>query len=340
MITTAPYRYSNTIGVDANNGRGFKGPVDMVFGLNGIIYVLNRGGAESETVAEWKRITMCTLDEDYLGEFSHGGTADGQMMWPTGIAVDQEGNLYVSDEALHRISIFSKDGEFLSKWGVQGAGDGEFDRPAGIVFDSNGNLLVVDGMNCRIQKYSKDGKYLSGWGHPGSGYGEFNVPWGIALDHSENVYVADWRNDRIQKFDSNGNFLLTLGSSGGGDGEFNRPAGVAVDNEGNIYVADWGNERVQVFDSNGRFIAKFMGESGLSKWAKDYFISNQDELEERLKSDMEPEVDSSDDYLRDQSASVEKLFWGPTNVKIDSQGKIYVLDSCRQRIQIYEKTGS
>ena len=332
------YRYSHTIGFNGNSGRGFKNPVDVALGPNNVLYVLNRADFEVEARLLYKRVTMCTVDEDYLGQFSSGGTGDGQIMWPVSIALDNDENIYISDEALQRISVFDKGGRFLAKWGVQGSGDGEFDRPAGIAIDKDGNLLVADALNHRVQKYTKDGRYLGGWGRAGTGYGELNYPWGVAIDQAGDVYVADWRNDRIQKFDADGGYLASWGASGDGDGQFHRPAGVAVDLEGEIYVADWGNERVQVIGPDGSFRAKLRGESGLSKWAEDYFFANQDEFEEREKGNMEPELDPlAAESPRGESASIEKLFWGPTSVKLDDQGRVFVVDSCRHRIQVYLK---
>ena len=339
MGTQVSYRYSHTVGIYAESGRGFHNPVDLAMDRDGIIYVVNRAGFDAPSRMHCKRVTVCSVDEEeYLGYFSGGGTGDGQIMWPASIAIDQDENLYISDEALHRISIFSKRGQFLSKWGVHGTRDGELNRPAGIAFDKDEQLLVVDGLNNRVQKFTKEGQFLGGWGRAGTGDGEFNVPWGIGLDQTGNVYVADWRNDRVQKFDAQGKHLATLGTPGQGDGELQRPAGVTVDQEGDIYIADWGNERVQVFDPDGGFRAKIRGESGLSKWAEGYFVSNQDELEERRKANMEPELDRlSSGSVQDQSASIEKLLWGPTSVKIDARGRVYIVDSLRHRIQIYEK---
>jgi DNA-binding beta-propeller fold protein YncE len=337
-ITQDLYRYSQTLGFYAQIGRGFNNPVDVALGRAGVLYVLNRAGADVELRMPYKRVTMCTLAEDYLGDFSSGGSGEGQLMWPVAIAIDADGHVYISDEALHRISIFDERGRFLSQWGTKGSGEGEFDRPAGIAFDADQHLLVVDGRNHRIQRYTKDGRWLGQWGSRGRGSGEFNLPWGVAVDRSGAVYVADWRNDRVQKFDPAGNFLAAYGTSGRGDGEFRRPAGVAVGAEGHIYVADWGNERVQVLAPDGSFVAKFRGEAGLSKWGESYFIANQDELEERRKADLEPKLDlSPEDDLRQESASVEKFFWGPTAVKVDEQGRVYVVDSCRHRIQVYRK---
>jgi DNA-binding beta-propeller fold protein YncE len=332
------YRYSQTLGFYAQIGRGFNNPVDVALGHDGVLYVLNRAGADIELRMPYKRVTMCTLAEDYLGDFSSGGGGEGQLMWPVAIVIDAEERIYISDEALHRISIFDKQGRFLSQWGARGSGEGEFNRPAGIAFDAEQHLLVVDGRNHRIQRYGKDGSFLGQWGSAGRGAGEFNLPWGIAVDRTGDIYVADWRNDRIQKFDAEGRFLAAYGPSGRGDGEFRRPAGVTIDGEGNIYIADWGNERVQVLAPDGSFLAKFRGEAGLSKWGESYFIANQDELEERQKADLEPELNlSPSDDLCQESASIEKFFWGPTAVKVDDQGRVYVVDSCRHRIQVYCK---
>ncbi len=329
--------YSHTVGFMSLMGdRGFANPVDMAIGKDGLLYVLSRGGSENDDYLVSKRVTVCTLDGKFIGDFGGGGTGDGQLVWPSSIAMDGDENVYVSDEALHRISVFSKEGRFLEKWGAQGSGEGQFDRPAAMAFDAEGQLLVVDGLNNRVQRYDKGGRFLGQWGEAGSGDGQFNVPWGIALDVDGNVYVADWRNDRVQKFDGGGGFLAAWGRTGSGDGEFNRPSGVAVDGDGKVYVADWGNERMQVLSPEGGFVLKVRGDSGLSTWAYEYFTTNEDELEEREKADLEPELElAPEDYLRDESASIEKLFWGPTAVKVDGEGRVYVVDTNRARVQVY-----
>ena len=332
------HRYSHTIGLYSLQGRGFNNPVDMAFGKGGAIYVLNRAGPEVASRMAYKRVTICTADEEYLGEFSGGGVEDGQLMWPSSIATDRDGNVYVSDEALQRITIFDARGRYLDKWGVKGRGDGEFNRPSGIAFDGDDNLLVSDSLNCRVQRYTRDGRFLESWGRPGNADGEFNLPWGIHADPDGGVLVADWRNDRVQRFDASGRHVASIGSTGDADGQFNRPAGVSADADGNIYVADWGNERVQVLRPDGRFLAKLRGESGISKWGQEYFSANAHELRERQKSDMEPELGPmAQGSAREESANIEKLFWGPTAVKVDGEGRLYVVESCRFRIQVYQR---
>jgi DNA-binding beta-propeller fold protein YncE len=157
------------------------------------------------------------------------------------------------------------------------------------------------------------------------------------VDSKNDVYVADWRNDRIEKFSSDGEFLRSYGTSGRGDGQFNRPSGVAVDGEGYIYVADWGNERVQVLDPEGGFVMKLRGAATVSKWAEEFLNANVEEAEARAKADLEPALEQFGGDPHEESAHTEKFFWGPVSVKLDDEGRLYVTDSNRHRIQIYER---
>jgi DNA-binding beta-propeller fold protein YncE len=335
MSASDLYQYSHTIGLMSASGRGFADPVDLAADSNGTLYVLNHGGPELEDRLSYKRVTICTVWEEYLGEFSTGGTGDGELMWPSAIALNSQNEIYVSDEALHRISIFNTSGEYINKWGTQGNSDGQLDHPSGIAFDSEDNIYVSDSLNHRIQKFTKDGKFLAKWGNQGSGSGQLNMPWGITIDHMGNVYVADWRNDRIQKFSPDGECLAYFGTSGHGDKQLNRPAGVAVDSLGNICVADWGNERVQVLGPDGSIRASFRGEAGISKWADDFLKANPDNARERAAAYLGPDLDLTSRDPHEESANIEEYFWGPTSVKIDTHGRIYVVESCRHRIQVY-----
>ena len=331
QIQGATFRYSHTIGRGEEAGTGFKNPVALARGEEDVMYVVSRS---YDYRADSKRITVCTVGEDYIGEIGNGGrlgadlmdtgenTSPGSLVWPTSIALDREENLYVSDEWLNRIAIFTKDGDWLGAWGNRGSGDGEFDQPSGITFDSENNLYVVDTGNHRIQKYTKDGQFLSQWGHQGSGDGELDMPWGIEIDSKGDVYLADWRNDRIQKFTADGQFLMKFGTTGKGEGEFNRPTDVAVDQEGLIYVADWDNDRVQVFDGQGRFIAVITGDATLSKWGE-------------TKLDANPEMRFQREIA--QGLEREKYLRGPIGVVVDDQARLFIVDSQRNRIQIYRK---
>ena len=149
--------------------------------------------------------------------------------------------------------------------------------------------------------------------------------------------MADWRNDRIQKFSPEGQFIASFGESGTGDGQFHRPSAVAVDSQGYVYVADWGNERVQVLDPDGGFVVSLRGESDLAKWAEDFFSTNTEEAEARSRSNLEKDIDFFVQDPHEESSHIEKLFWGPASVKLDGEGRLYVTETNRHRVQIYQR---
>ena len=330
-IAPITFQYSHTIGRQENrSGSGFFYPVAITRDEENRLYVLSRG-SETPAFFPCKRVTVFTVDEELVREFgqkvppeeANASAPDGSFMWPTSVALDQAGNAYVADEWLNRITVFDVEGNCTGKWGTLGDADGEINRPSGLAFDKDDNLYLVDSANHRIQVFSKDGKFLSTWGRSGSGDGEFNYPWGIEIDHHGDIYVADWRNDRIQKFTPDGQFLMKFGSSGQGDGEFNRPTGVAVDREGIIYVTDFKNDRLQVFDADGVFITKLTGEATLSKWGR-----------QRV------ELDPSMMRGRERAQGLEereKLFQGPIAVEVDDEGRVFVVECSRQRLQVFRK---
>lgn len=341
MPAAYPFQYAKTIGFLAERGRGFNNPVDLALDSTGALYVLNRGGTEAGRRLAFKRISRCTLAEDYLGEFSSGGTDAGQLWWPSSLAFDRSDRLYVADEALHRITIFDRAGAFLDQWGQPGSGPGQLNRPSYLTFDQQDNLLIADSLNHRLQQFTKEGAFLRQWGGYGSGPGQFNMPWGIAVAEDGRLYIADWRNDRIQCFDAAGNFMACFGESGYGEGQLYRPAGLAVDAAGYLYIADWGNQRVQIFDRDGQFIAAIRGDASIpSQWAADYLAANPEEAAARRQANLEPAVarrpeQTPAEYEWERSAAVEKLLWGPTAVKLDAAGHIYIVDSLRHRLQVY-----
>ena len=330
-IAPITFQYSHTIGRQENRGgSGFFYPVAITRDKDNLLYVLNRG-SETPAFTPCKRVTVFTVDEELVREFGQkvppeeadDSAPAGSFMWPTSVALDKAGNAYVADEWLNRISIFNSDGECTGKWGTVGDGDGEFNRPSGLAFDKEDNLYLVDSGNHRVQVFTKDGNYLSQWGCQGSADSEFSYPWGIEIDHNGDVFIADWRNDRIQKFAPDGRFLMKFGASGQNDGEFYRPTGVAVDRDGIIYVTDFKNDRLQVFDADGKFMTKLMGEATLSKWG-------------RQRVELDPSMLSG----RERAPGLEereRVFQGPIAVEVDDEGRVFVVECARQRLQVFRK---
>ena len=329
--STLTAKYLKTIGILTQNavGRGFTSPIDLAIGKHGRIHVLSRR-------RQVTRVGVCTLDDEHLYEFGTYGDEPGQFKLPSALALDRQDSAYVADEYHHRVSVFDSSGEFQGDWGTFGNGDGQLDGPSGLAFDADDNLYLVDQNNHRVQRFTSDGRFLFKWGEFGDGDGQFNQPWGVSVDHQGNVWVADWRNDRIQKFSPEGRFLASYGESGDGDGQFHRPSNAVVDPQGNIYVTDWGNQRVQILGADGDYLFKLKGQATLSRWAAEFLDVNPDERIPREESDLLPELPPHLNKPGAVSSQTEPYFWGPAAMAFDLERRLYVVETARHRIQVYQ----
>ena len=314
-LLRAGYPYLRTLGMR----RVTNYPADIAFSKNGDALILMRSEAGS-SIRIWSIEDAEALTDDLKGIGSYG-PGEGQFVWPVQIITDDEGNIFVSDEAIHKISRFNADGEFESRWGTHGDGDGEFDAPNGIAFDLDGNMVVVDSKNHRVQRYTPGGEYLGGFGSYGSSPGQFELPWGVHVDELGDVYITDWGNHRLQIFSSDGELKQVIGEAGSGPGQFNRPTGVAVDAHGDIYVADWGNDRVLMFNAEGQYIWSFTGDATLSRVARTYMLTNAVPNRLREMGDLEQ----------------EKRLRRPRSVRVDSEFRLFIPDYESYRVQIYQK---
>lgn len=274
LSTAAPIRYSHAIGQLSQSGAGFNNPVDVAAAPDGRLYVLNRSNM-SHAQMGILRVTICTVDEEYLGQFATFGEGDGQFVWPTAIAVDAAGRIYVADEERHDVQVFDRDGAFLAKFGGVGSDLGRLNRPAGLAVDRDGNPLASDTLNNRIQRFSPDGRPLGAFGSSGSGEGQLSRPAGVGVDSRGAVYVSDYGNDRLVVFEPDGRPLTTLYGEAtmtrwaapfvAADPEMTRlrtenaeavraqeerfegPIGIAVDAEDRVVIADCCKHRLQVY---------------------------------------------------------------------------------------------
>ena len=179
---------------------------------------------------------------------------------PRGVAVNNDGVLFVTDVGSHRLLKLSCDGTLLKAAGGWGKGPGQFDHPHGITLNSN-KLFVCDIDNHRVQVFDTDLNFLDSFGTRGSGEGEFSCPLDISTDRDGCLYVADYYNDCVQVFSQSGSFLRSFGKRGCGPGELIAPGGIHVHNE-HVYITE-GSRRVSVFTTSGEFASSFVvGQSG------------------------------------------------------------------------------
>ena len=262
-----------------------------------------------------------------------GGTNDGtgssaRFRFPSGVAVDSAGNVYVADQANHTIRKVTTNGVVTTLAGLAGSygsadGNGNaarFNNPNGVAVDGTGNVYVADTGNNTIRKMTPAGIVMTLAGLGGSagstnGTGSsarFNHPTALAVDGAGNVYVADTWNQTIRKLTQDGAVTTlaglaqfsntntaTNGISGYADGtgsaaRFNEPSGVAVDGDGNVYVADSANSTIRKI-TPGAVVTTLAGQVG--------------------------------SYGSADGTGSSAQFDFPAGLAVDSAGNIYVADS-------------
>ena len=306
---------------------GFYGPLDVSLGQDEWLYVLNRW--ENVNGVPRNRYVTVTLDDEY-GDFIFP-QIDGEMeargreRFPSPVmcVIDSDGILYSTDEHANSVLMLSTSGETIGWWGEKGTDPGYLNAPSGITIDSDEHLWIVNCQNHKVQCFTRQGEYVQGWGEFGNEPHQLNFPWGITIDPVNQTFlIADWNNNLVKRFTREGELLQVIGTPGTGVGQLNKPSSVAVDQHGDIYVVDRGNDRVLIFNHRGMFLESLIGDGTMTDKGVQKLLTNPDAL--RLR-------DNVVDFDR------EKRFASPTSVKVDDEGRVYVVDTGRWRIQVYEK---
>jgi len=186
---------------------GPEGNVEMVFGQRGEFQSPTDVAVDESRrrvyVADSKKHCVHVLDEEngtYLKQIGERGTESGKFNFPTNLALDKQGRLYVVDTMNFRVQIFDPEYNYVGGFGKQGVSFGEFLRPKGIALDSYGNIYVVDSDFNNFQVFDQRKRLLMFIGRGGVLPGQFQVPAGIHIDGEDFIYVSDQTNRRIQIF--------------------------------------------------------------------------------------------------------------------------------------------
>jgi predicted membrane-bound mannosyltransferase/sugar lactone lactonase YvrE len=242
----------------------FNRPRKVVVAPDGTLYVADTDNnriqhlnADGSVLKVWGSFTGDNVSPAPPGTFNQ----------PWGLAVGQDGSVYVADTWNHRIQKFTANGEFVKQWGFFGQSNqpGALWGPRDIAIDSQGHLLVTDTGNKRVVEYDSDGNEITQFGEPGLGAGQFDEPVGIAIDSQGLVYVADTWNQRIQVFQKGADGTYTQVRSWDvaawyGQSLDNKPY-LAIDNQGHLFSTDPEGNRVLEFSLTGEFV-RFWGDLG------------------------------------------------------------------------------
>ncbi|MCW1924498.1 hypothetical protein OKA05_18170 [Luteolibacter arcticus] len=299
----------------AGTAARFNAPTGLAVDASGNVYVAD------STNNKIRKITPAGVVSSFAGSGSTGTTDGGptaaRFNYPTGVALDASGNLFVADQYNNKIRKVTSAGVVttLAGSGGQGSADGTgtaatFNYPHGLTVDSAGNLIVADRYNHRIRRVTQTGvvttfagSTASYWDGSGTGAG-FYEPTGVSVDAGGNVYVADSFNHKIRKITSAGVVTTVAGTNMAKDGSgtsasFNKPEGVAIDADGNVFVADASNNKIRKITGAG-VVTTFAGSGNPG---------------------------SAD------GVGTAASFNQPKGVAVDASGNVYVADSANHKIR-------
>lgn len=252
---------------DARNGRiqvfDHEGLFRREFGTEGN-YVGELGRPMNLTIHNEKlyvpeymndRIQVFSLAGEPLEVIGAAGEEPGHFNAPGGVAVADNGDLFVADFYNHRVQHLRADGSFVKQWGTTGEtgkGAGEFTYPTDVTFADDGTLLVADGYGNRVQAFDAGGDFLHKWGGPfalglyGPFKGWITTATSIAVGPEGSVFVDDFYNDRIQKFAADGEYLTAFGSEPENPGH--TAMAVAIESDGTVWSVNFADNRVEKWE--------------------------------------------------------------------------------------------
>lgn len=197
----------------------FDAPSDLTFDKEGNLYVADAGNHAIRKINFVTGIITTVAGTGLFGFSEDGGLATAtRLTWPTGIAVDTAGNLYIAESYNHRIRKVNA---------------------------TTGIITTVAGTGTK--GYFGDGKPATeAW---------LDTPGDLSLDKKGNLYITDIYNNRVRKIDAATGIISTISGNGAtgftGDGELataaslHYPSDVAIANDGKIYIADMYNHRIR-----------------------------------------------------------------------------------------------
>jgi sugar lactone lactonase YvrE len=313
----------------ANNAR-FNQPRAVATDNDGNLYIADMRNHVIRKVSNG--VVNTVAGNGTAGTAGAGGPATAaQLAQPTGMTIDNDGNIYIADYNASVIKKVTTAGimTIFAGNGTEGfSGDGgpasqaKLYRPTAVASDKEGNLYISDASNKVIRKVTKAGVISTIAGVPGrAGYAGdggpatkalLTQPAGIAVDYSGNVYIADPSNSVIRKVNPSGIITTYAGTGVAGYSGDNGPAikaqfqigspqGLAVDPAGNVYASDYQNHAIRKINSKG-IITTIAG-------------------------------NGAPDYAGDGGPAILSKIWYPIGIATDVAGNVFITDSYNNTIR-------
>ena len=303
-------------------------PRDVALDAAGNLFIADATNRRLRKVAPNGIISTAAGTGSFRALGDGGPAAIAELNFPTRMALDASGNLYVTEVDSHRIRKISPEGiiSTVAGDGTPGFfGDGRLATSASLFFprdvavDGTGNIYIADRANNRIRRVSVAGLITTVAGNGDQGFSGdggpatdavLNLPFGVAVDGVGNLYIADSTNRRVRKVSPEG-LISTIAGNGergvAGDGgpaieaSLVFPVDLALDDGGNLYIADFANNRIRKVSPDGMITTVAgNGEAGFSG---------------------------------DEGPATSAALSGPIGLAFDGAGNLYFADRSNHRIR-------
>jgi sugar lactone lactonase YvrE len=306
-------------------------PQAVALDSSGNVYIADTGNNRIRKVTVLTGVIATIAGNGTAGYGGDGGAAiNAELNFPSGVAVDSSGNVYIADaynQRVRKLTVSTGKISTIAGNGIPGytgnsgaATSAELSNPSGVAVDSSGNIYIADTDNDSVRKVTASSGVIAAFAGNGTyGYSGDNgpavnaqlaLPYGVFVDSSGNVEIADSGNSVIRKVTALTLVITTVAGNGSpgysGDGAqamsaaLYDPAGVSADAVGNIYIAD---------DFNGR-IRKVTASTGVINT-----------------------VAGSTSYGGDGGPATRALFYYPGGMRVDASGNLYIADTINDAIR-------
>jgi RHS repeat-associated protein len=326
---------NGTAGYSGDNGAATSAelysPTGIALDSSGNVYIADNFNSRIRKINASTGIITTVAGNGIAGYTGDGGSAtNAKLNYPTGVAVDSSGNIYIVDGSNFVVRKVTASTGIITTVAGNGSvgysGDGGTAKnaamePLCVGVDSIGNFYIGDFYNVIRKVTVSTGIITTVAGNGTAGYNgdggsatkaELRYPSGIALDNSGNIYIADDGNNRIRKVTVSTGVITTVVGNGtggySGDGgaatsaELAAPGRVALDSSGNIYIADSSNERIREVVVSTGIISTIAGNGSMG-------------------------------YAGDGGSATSAKLNAPNGVTIGTSGVVYIADNGNNRIR-------